>query len=130
MKVNFPDAAPKSKKIFDVSGDQHMSTSRDPIRNEGVCFSGAKTDAIVCGTVTDDFRWWISETCDCTVWGGDTNMTPLHGDSGAPLYSRVYITSQGTPYWLNTPIGIVDHENGYFAWVTAAEWVLGVTVWN
>lgn len=130
MKVNFPDAAPKSKKIFDVSGDQDMSTSRDPIRNEGVCFSGAKTDAIVCGTVTDDFRWWISETCDCTVWGGDTNMTPLHGDSGAPLYSRVYITSQGTPYWLNTPIGIVDHENGYFAWVTAAEWVLGVTVWN
>ncbi len=49
--------------------------------------------------------------------------------AGSPLYARVYITG-GTPYWLNTPIGIVDHENGYFALVSAAEWVLNVTAYR
>lgn len=60
----------------------------------------------------------------------DTNLAPLPGDSGAPLYSRVYVSGDGPPYWLNTPIGIVDHENGYFAWVSAAVSELHVTIYR
>ncbi len=128
MKVQFPDAQ-KSVFIYGVSGSQQLTASRSPIQNEGVCFSGAKTAAIVCGTVTAATATWVSQTCGCNVWGGDTNLAPIPGDSGAPLYARVYITG-GTPYWSNTPIGIVDHENGYFALVSAAEWVLNVTAYR
>lgn len=129
MRVNMPNTQ-ESELIYGVSGSQQIASARDPITNEGVCFSGARTDAVVCGTVTDDFRTWVSETCDCNVWGGDTNLAPNFGDSGAPLYSRTYITGVSTPYWLNTPIGIVDHEFGYFASVTAALWSLGVTIYK
>ncbi len=128
MKVQFPDAQ-KSALIYGVSGSQQLTASRSPIQNEGVCFSGAKTNAIVCGTVTAATATRVSQTCGCNVWGGDTNLAPIPGDSGSPLYARVYITG-GTPYWLNTPIGIVDHENGYFALVSAAEWVLNVTAYR
>jgi hypothetical protein len=128
MKVGLPDAQ-KSEQIFGISGPQQMSSARDPIKGEAICFSGAATNAIVCGTVQDDFRNWTSETCNCTVWGGDASWTPIHGDSGAPAYARVYITG-GTPYWLNTPLGVVDHEIGAFAWATAAQWVLDVTVYH
>lgn len=126
MKVEFPDSQ-KSALIYGVSGSQQLTASRNPITNEGVCFSGARTDAVVCGTVTAANATWLSQTCSCNVWGGDTNLAPIPGDSCAPLYSRVYITG-ANPYWSNTPIGIVDHESGYFAVVAAAEWALGVTV--
>lgn len=84
----------------------------------------------MCGTVQDNLRSWVSETCSCNVWGGDASYTPIKGDSGAPVYARVYITSTGSPYWSHTPIGVNDHENGGFAYVTAAQWVLGVTVYR
>ncbi len=128
MKVNMPDAQ-KSELVYGVSGPQDLTGARDPITGEGVCFSGATTEAIRCGTVTDDLWTWVSETCDCNVWGGDTNLAPIPGDSGAPLYSRSYITG-ATSLWRNTPIGVVDHQNGGFAWVTAAEWVLGVSAYH
>jgi len=128
MTVGWPDAQ-NSRLIYGVSGTQIITDARDPITNEGACFSGAGTNAVVCGTVTVDFRNWISETCDCEVWGGDTNLAPIPGDSGAPLYHRFWVGG-GQNYWKNTPIGIIDHEYGYFAWVTAAEWVLNVTIYN
>lgn len=127
MIVGFPDAQ-ASKLIYGESTQHVLRSARDPITNEGVCFSGAKTGGIVCGTVTDNLRSWVSQTCDCNVWGGDTNLAPLHGDSGAPLYHRAYMPGPD-PYWLITPIGIVDHENGYFAWVTAAEWIYSVHIY-
>lgn len=129
MKVEFPNAQ-VSERIFDVSGTQQNTAARDPITGEGICFSGARTDAIVCGTVQDNLRSWVSETCSCNVWGGDASYTPIKGDSGAPVYARVYITSTGSPYWSHTPIRVNDHENGGFAYVTAAQWVLGVTVYR
>lgn len=91
MKVQFPDAQ-RSALIYGVSGSQQLTASRSPIQNEGVCFSGAKTNAIVCGTVTAATATWVSQTCGCNVWGGDTNLAPIPGDSGSPLYARVYIT--------------------------------------
>ena len=129
MTVRFPDTQ-NSELIYGVSGPQQLTGSRDPITGEGVCFSGAKTDAVKCGTVTAAIYTWTSETCSCSVWGSRSSFSPLHGDSGAPLYSRVYITNTSTPYWLNTPLGIVDHEAGMFATVSAAEWTYGVTIYR
>jgi len=128
MKVQMPDSQ-KSTLIFGVSGPQVMTQSRNPLLGESVCFYGSFTLATKCGTVTAVNFTWTSEGCNCTVKGSRSNLIPIEGDSGAPLYSRTYVTGSSN-YWLNTPLGVVDHQNGGFAKVIDAQTKLGVQIYH
>lgn len=102
-----------------------MGSGSLPIVGEAVCASMATSNSIDCGTVSDDWLSWISETAGYTVWGGDTSsIFPIDGDSGSPLYKRVIVGDDTTIY----PKGIIDHENGYFARVTDALSAFGATI--
>jgi hypothetical protein len=109
-----------------------MRAARDPILNEAVCASMATSDINDCGTVSDDFRSWTSQTLNITVWGGDTSGIgpPIDGDSGSPVYVRLSIPAKpGVPAHTEfVPIGIMDHENGYFARVQDALSTWGATI--
>ena len=116
----------------DVYGFQNaydeMRDSRDPILNEVVCAPLSMSDANACGTVVDVYRSWVSETMGYTVYGADENgFTPIVGDSGSPVYTRFTMPAKpGVPqHSVFTPIGVVDHEKGYFAIVDDALAVWG-----
>lgn len=74
-----------------------------PIQNETVCASLGKTNAIRCGTVTSTWLSYLSDTPnpDIHVWGGDTSITTIDGDSGSPVY-RLNDRNQATAIGVNT----------------------------
>ncbi|MDQ3874793.1 MAG: S1 family peptidase [Actinomycetota bacterium] len=102
-----------------------MTQAAWPVTGEAVCASRPVKDSIFCGTVTDDWRSWISETANYTVWGGDTDIGSDYGDSGSPIYRRVY--AEGV--WQNIPVGILTHQNGYFSRVKDALSAWGLAIW-
>jgi hypothetical protein len=59
-----------------------MKASATPLTGQAIVFSGARTDAIVTGTVQDDWRSWTSETAGFTVWGGDASWTRMSLTAG------------------------------------------------
>lgn len=127
MRVGFPDAQ-ASTRIYGMSGTMVHGTPRLPILNEQIWNSGSKTNAILTGTVTDTWRSWTSETANYTVWGGDTSLTTIKGDSGAPLFSRSLVDDG---YWIIKPIGVTTHQNGYFARLSDALSAWGdATIYN
>ncbi len=109
-----------SELIYGVGGNTHVNADwGDAQVGETLCRSGARSDNIDCGTLGARWTSWTSDTAnpDYTVWGGDMNgILLVDGDSGAPLY-REYWWS-GNPFI--TAIGIMDHEDGGFAWVKHA----------
>lgn len=118
MRVQMADAQASTL----IYGDgAFMGSAALPVPGEAVCASLAQTNAKKCGTVTDDWWSWTSETANVTVWGGDSNLAPIDGDSGSPIYRKVLL---GGDYYF-IPIGIMDHENGGFARVVDA-----LNAWN
>jgi len=126
-----------SQASFDVYGFQNMyddmRESRDPILNEAVCASLSVSDINDCGTVSDTYRSWVSETKGYTVYGADTTgIAPITGDSGSPVYTR--FTMPAKPGWpqhsVFTPLGVMDHENGYFAIVNDALAAWGASMYR
>lgn len=130
MRMTFPDAQ-ASRQIYFEGGVVEMKASATPLVGQAISFSGAKTDAIVTGTVTSAWRSWVSTTAnpDFTVWGGDASWTTDFGDSGAPVYRKVFVTNP-IPGWQVTPIGINSHQNGYFARVFDATIAWNLTMYN
>jgi hypothetical protein len=128
MRGTLSDAQ-ASRQIFDEGSVVQIKASATPLVGQAIVFSGARTDAIVTGTVQDDWRSWTSETAGFTVWGGDASWTTLKGDSGAPVYRRVFVSSP-VPGWEITPIGTNSHQNGYFARVFDAQTAWGLTMYN
>jgi hypothetical protein len=124
--------AQASEEIYGFSNVYDMMrAARDPILNEAVCASEAISNTNDCGTVSDTSLTWTSETENIKVSGGDTTgIAPIIGDSGSPLYSRISVPAKpGVPAHNEfVPIGIIDHENGYFARVQDALSVWGATI--
>lgn len=83
--------------------------------------------------MSDVSRSWVSETLGYTVRGADTSgIAPITGDSGSPVYSRFWMPAKpGVPaHNVFTPIGVLDHEKGYFAIVSDALPVWGAAIWR
>jgi hypothetical protein len=74
-----------------------------PIQNETVCDSLGWTNAIRCGTATSTWLSYLSDTPnpDIHVWGGDTSISTIDGDSGSPVY-RLNDSNQATAIGVNT----------------------------
>ncbi len=110
-----------------------MRDARDPILNEAVCASMSVSNTNDCGTISDVSRSWVSETRNYTVYGADTSgIAPIVGDSGSPVYTRFTMPAKpGVPqHSVFTPLGVLDHENGYFAIVDDALASWGATMYR
>ena len=130
MRVSLPDAQ-ASRQIFDEGGVVQMKATATPLVGQAIVYSGARTDQLVTGTVTDDWLSWISDTAnpDITVWGSDASWTTLKGDSGAPVYRRVFVTSP-VPGWQITPVGLNSNAQGNFARAFDGTQAWGLTMFN
>jgi hypothetical protein len=128
MRGSLSDAQ-ASRQIYAEGSVMLMRESATPIVGQAIVFSGARTNALITGTVQTDWRWWTSETAGFRVWGGDASWTTEKGDSGAPVYRRVFVTSP-IPGWQITPIGSNSHQNGFFARVFDAQTAWNLTMYN
>ena len=93
-----------------------VNDSQWPITGEGVCASrGVSTTAWVCGTITDSYTSWTGGNCGCTIYGADSSIAFVVGDSGSPIVGSI---SQ------NVAIGVTNTNLGQFGIVRDAlqEW--------
>lgn len=110
MRVGLGTDSQASDDVYNDGNDTVGSST--PTQGETLCASlGGGSNAVKCGTVQSALRTWTSETCNCTVSGGDMSYTTIPGDSGSPVYRRL---PGGTGDQLRA-IGVNDHQNGYFA---------------
>jgi hypothetical protein len=121
MRVQMNDAQ-ASALVYGTSGE--MGQSVLPVVNEAVFASLGISNAVKSGKVTDDWTSWHSEYYNKTMWGGDTNIATIPGDSGSPIYRRWSFGGE----WYITPIGIVDMATGQFGRVVDAQTHWGFTV--
>jgi hypothetical protein len=71
-----------------------------------VCASLGVSNSWSCGTVSDNYTSWTCSICNCTVYGGDTTLSIIGGDSGSPLVDG------NLPY---SAIGVMNTTYGKFA---------------
>lgn len=87
-----------------------------PYDGEGVCASrGVSATAWACGVIQDNFLSWIGGHCSCTLYGADSSIAFIEGDSGSPIVDSIF---------QNTAVGVASTTNGYFAILADAliEW--------
>jgi hypothetical protein len=113
MKVQMADSQ-ASPLMYADSGD--MGDGANPIEGETVFASLGISDAKKSGTVTDVSESWTSTYCKKTVYGADSSISTIPGDSGSPIYRRFSYGGE----WYITPIGIGDTAVGQFGKVRAA----------
>lgn len=121
MRVQMADAQ-ASAVMYGDSGD--MGQSLLPVVNETVRASLGVSNQVKTGTVTDIWQSWTSTYCNKTMYGGDTNISTIPGDSGSPIYRRWSFGGE----WFITPIGIADTAVGQFGRVRDAQDHWGFTV--
>jgi len=121
MRVQMNDSQ-ASALMYADSGD--MGDGALPIVNETVFASLGVSNLKKSGTVTDDWTSWTSEYCHVTMWGGDTNISTIPGDSGSPIYRRFSFGGE----WYLTPIGIGNTAVGQFGRVRDALNHWGATI--
>lgn len=120
-----------SENIYGFSNPNNQMTTRDPILMEAVCASMAISNINDCGAVSDTSLSWTSETENIVVNGADmSGIAPITGDSGSPVYARFSIPAKpGVPaHTLFVALGVLDHENGYFARVQDSLGTWGATI--
>lgn len=90
MVVQLDVDAEASDNVFGCCGDI-VAPYGTPIQGETLCALLAETNAIKCGSVTNTWLSWISDTPnpDIVVKGGDLTITTIDGDSGSPVYRRL-----------------------------------------
>lgn len=118
MTVQVNDAQ-GSNKIYD--GQPLITLTGVPWIGMPVCASAAVSNAILCGSVQDDYLTWSDGTYT-GIQGGDSSMTFIGGDSGSPIY--------GSAYPLDTAVGIVNGAAGQFAIVRDALSYWGYSIRN
>lgn len=113
MRVQMNDSQ-ASALIYADSGD--MGDGALPVVNETIFASLGISNVKKTGTVTSDWTNWGSDKCGATMWGGDTNLTTIPGDSGSPIYRRFNFGGE----WYITPIGVSATAGGAFGRVRDA----------
>lgn len=115
-----------SQFVFAEPNSLSVLTYALPVDNEAVCASRGKSSGpiIGCGIVQDSWDSWWSDTAnpDVRVFGADSSIPAINGDSGSPLY-RIVQTPVGYDYL--SALGVLDHEGGFFARVADA-----MDAWN
>ena len=129
MRVAMLDSQ-ASQFVFAESNSLLVRTAALPIDNEAVCASRGKSSGPIvgCGVVQDAWDSWWSDTADpdVLVYGADSSIPAIPGDSGSPIY-RMVNTPVGLDYL--TAIGVLDHEGGFFARVSDALSAWGATIY-
>lgn len=121
MRVQMADAQ-ASALVYGHSGE--MGQSVLPVVNEAVFGSMGIANTVMSGTIKDDWTSWHSEYCNKTMYGGDTNLVQIPGDSGSPIYRRWSFGGE----WYITPIGVGVMATGQFGRVKDAQDYWGFTV--
>ena len=104
MRVQMPDAEASSELY---AGTVAVNTTLDPYVGQALCSSRGFSDpSWKCGAVDDDYLSWTSNTCNCTMYGADSSMTFIGGDSGSPIIDG---------YDQYIAIGIQNNSVGNFA---------------
>ena len=85
---------------------------------------GYGSNTIKTGTVTAALTTWGSNTCGCTVSGGDASWTTIGGDSGSPVYRVV------GPAALLYAVGVNANKFGNFARVSDAMGAWGASIYH
>lgn len=123
MLVQIPDSQ-ASNRIYGSS--RKVVGHLWPAVGHVICASGAETNTIDCGTVTDDWTSWISSTSGFTVWGSSYRDIALtNGDSGAPIY---YGGPTGTDTWAMGVFAAFSGSSGWFGRVGDALNAWGASV--
>lgn len=103
-----------SSKVYNRTTE--ISAGWFPYDGEEVCASrGVSSTAWICGVIQDEFTSWIGSACRCTVYGADSSISFIGGDSGSPMVDSVF---------QNTAVGVVSTNGGHFAILADAliEW--------
>jgi len=104
MRVQMPDVEASSELY---AGTVAVNTTLDPYVGQALCSSRGFSDpSWKCGAVDDDYLSWTSNTCNCTMYGADSSMTFIGGDSGSPIIDG---------YDQYIAIGIQNNSVGNFA---------------
>lgn len=111
MTIDIPDDQ-DSNKLYTIT-DTYADTG-SPILGGVVCADLGRSDVFICGTVQDDFASWISSNCNCVVYGADSSLNTIPGDSGSPIVASSANNSFGLA------VGISNTANGQFAIVEDA----------
>lgn len=124
MRVALLDSR-ASQLVFAEPNTLIVSGHALPVDGEAVCASRGKSSnpIIGCGVVQDSWDSWTSDTAnpDVVVYGADSSIPAIPGDSGSPLYRFV----DNPVYDYLVAIGVLDHEGGFFARVSDA-----MTAWS
>ena len=84
-----------------------VTEPRDPTVGQGICAArGFSSVGWKCGVVENAYTSWTSPTCNCTIYGGDSNLARVTGDSGSPIVDADE---------LHIAIGIHNTSTGGFA---------------
>ena len=84
-----------------------VTQTRDPSVGQGICAArGFSSVGWKCGVVENAYTSWTSPTCNCIIYGGDSNLARVTGDSGSPIVDADE---------LQVAIGIHNTSTGGFA---------------
>ncbi len=84
-----------------------VTQTRDPSVGQGICAArGFSSVGWKCGVVENAYTSWTSPTCNCIIYGGDSNLARVTGDSGSPIVDADE---------LHVAIGIHNTSTGGFA---------------
>jgi len=109
MTVQIPDTQDSS---ILYSSSVALSTTWDPYIGEGICASrGVSSTSWKCGVVQDDYLSWFSPICGCMIYGADSSIPGVGGDSGSPIVDA---------YSQYIAVGIMNSSAGHFAIVDDA----------
>lgn len=98
------------------AGTQEITAGQWPYDGEGVCSSrGWSSTAWACGLIQDEFQSWFGSGCSCTVYGADSSIPFVGGDSGSPIVDSIL---------QYTAVGVASTTDGRFAILADAllEW--------
>lgn len=110
MMVELDNDAQSSDDIYGCCLD--IVGMGSPIQFEVLCTSRAQQQDVACGTVTNTWMQYISDTPDpdWVAWGADLTITAIDGDSGSPIWRDV----NDVPLQVRA-IGVLAAEFGEFA---------------
>ena len=109
MSVQMPDSQDSS---LVYGRTQQITAVWLPYDGEGVCSArGVSATSWTCGVVQDWSTSWTGDRCNCTLYGADSTLSFIVGDSGSPIVDSV---SQ------NRAVGIAATAQGHFAILTDA----------
>ena len=129
MRIQLPEAQAGFKAIDAALPNHQFSGWATALVGTAVRTSRARTQTVTAGTITDQFRCWVSDTAnpDIDVCGADWSLPSQPGDSGSSIYYP-WQDPGGPPYL--AAVGTLSNTSGNLAKVQDALSPLGFAIYT